>query len=80
MSGIGAVKVKKARFEIFYFYFLLNFNFTFILGGKGSRGLWDDGHQVFGNYFIHLVNDEVNSGLNSFLSKHLNILTSPRIL
>ena len=53
----------KARFEIFYFHFSQNFNFTCILGGKGTRSLWNDGQQIVWDHFIHLVNHEVNSGL-----------------
>ena len=59
---IGMIKIK-ARFEIFYFYFSQNFNFTCILGGKGTRSLWNDGQQIVWDHFIHLVNHEVNSGL-----------------
>ena len=44
------------RFEEF-------FNFTRIIGGKGTRSLWNDGQQIVWDDFIHLVNDEVNSCL-----------------
>ena len=62
MSGIGTVKTK-AKFDIFDFYLSQNFNFSCILGGKGTRSLWNNGQQIVWDHFIHLVNDEVNSGL-----------------
>ena len=40
-----------------------NFNFSCILGGTGTRSLWNNGQQIVWDHFIHLVNDEVNSGL-----------------
>ena len=47
----------------FDFYLSQNFNFPCILGGKGTRSLWISGQQIVWDHFIHLVNDEVNSGL-----------------
>ena len=74
-SGIGIVKVK-VTFEILNFFLSKNFNFTCILGGKGTRSLWNDGEQIVCDHFIHLVNDEVNSGLK-FIPKltleHVNL-------
>ena len=52
----------KARFE-FYFYLSQNFNFTCILGGKGTRSLWNDGQQIVWDHLIQLNNDKVNSSL-----------------
>ena len=62
LSGIGTLTIK-ARFDIFYFQILQNFNFPCILGGKGTRTLRNNGQQFVRDNFIHLVNDEVNSGL-----------------
>ena len=57
------IGIVKAIFEIFNFYLRKNFNFNCILGGKGTRSLWNDGQQIVWDHFIHLVDDEVNSGL-----------------
>ena len=62
LSRIGTVKIK-ARFDTFYFHLSQNFNFPCILGGKGTRSLWNNEQQIVWDHFIHLVNDEVNSGL-----------------
>ena len=62
MSGIGTLKIK-TRFDFFYFQLPQNFNFPCILGGRGTRTLRNNGQQIVWDHFIHLVNDEVNSGL-----------------
>ena len=48
---------------IFLFSVFQRFNFSCILGGKGTRSLWNNGQQIVWDHFIHLVNDEINSGL-----------------
>ena len=57
----------KARFEIFDFYLSQSFNFTCNLKGKETRALWNDDQQIVWGHFIHLDNDEVNSGLKQIL-------------
>ena len=75
LSGIGTVKIK-ARFDIFY-YLSQNFSFLCILGGKGTRGPWNNSQQIVWHNLIHVVNDEVNSGFSFILKltlEHVHLI------